>query len=71
MSVGPQNLSPMDQDVIISWVALVMCTLHQVGLDVPGAEALVQSTDPTEKGLRDFVSGTLSRVAQVGTQRNK
>uniref|UniRef100_A0A061SK21 Uncharacterized protein n=1 Tax=Tetraselmis sp. GSL018 TaxID=582737 RepID=A0A061SK21_9CHLO len=67
MELGPKNLSPMDQDVALSWAAIVMNTLQEVGLQPPAGGGVSESQDKTFNGLRQFVQQTLRRAAEGRT----
>eukprot|EP00192_Tetraselmis_astigmatica_P021422 CAMPEP_0117686202 /NCGR_PEP_ID=MMETSP0804-20121206/22284_1 /TAXON_ID=1074897 /ORGANISM="Tetraselmis astigmatica, Strain CCMP880" /LENGTH=262 /DNA_ID=CAMNT_0005497799 /DNA_START=243 /DNA_END=1031 /DNA_ORIENTATION=- len=64
MSLGPGNLSPIEQDIIVSWTALVMITLQEVGLEPPEGGGLADCTNQTITGLKSFVATMLGRASE-------
>lgn len=65
MSIGPANFTPMEQDVVVSRVCLVMSTLTELGLVAPEGGGLPDREDRTYSGLRSFAAKTLARVSEV------
>jgi len=64
MSIGPANFTPMEQDVVVSRVCLVMSTLTELGLVAPEGGGLPDREDRTYSGLRSFAAKTLARVSE-------
>jgi len=71
MSLGPGNLSPIEQDIIVSWTALVMITLQEVGLEPPEGGGLADCTNQTITGLKSFVATMLGRASEPLPQTHR
>ncbi len=65
ITAGPQSFMPIDLDIMVSWTALVMNTLHEVGLEAPAGGGLSESDDSTYNGIRGFVQKMIGKATEV------